>query len=139
MSDSMTRVQEFVTYEEPWRKHWLIKKTSEELSVYNLNIATNNGAESYHSKLKARIKTRHPRIWTFMSYINEIILDVDNDIGRIRSGREISRARKQQVLEIKNIERSLNRNFVLESLPHGSFCNLSVILLAVCLLYSILN
>ena len=29
-----------------------------------------------------------------MSYINEIILDVDNDIGRIRSGREISRARK---------------------------------------------
>ena len=29
-----------------------------------------------------------------MSYINEIIIDVDNDIGRIRSGREISRARK---------------------------------------------
>ena len=54
----------------------------------------NNGAESYHSKLKARIRTSHPRIWLFLSQLNDSIVDTDNDIGRIRLGREISRARK---------------------------------------------
>ena len=93
-TEKLTKLKNYV------RKHWLVKKTSEQLSVYNLNIATNNGAKSYHSKLKARIKTRHPRIWTLMSYINEIIIDVDNDIGRIRIGREISRARK--ITSIRN-------------------------------------
>ena len=33
-----------------------------------------------------------------MSYINEIILDVDKYIGRIRSGREICRARKLTIV-----------------------------------------
>lgn len=84
----LTKLKKYV------KKHWLIQTPPEELSIYELNIATNNGAESYHSKLKARIRTSHPRIWTFMSYINEIILDVDNDIGRFRSGKEITRTRK---------------------------------------------
>lgn len=70
-------------------------KYPQELSVYKLNIANNNGAECYDSKLKARIKISHPRICTFISYINKIILDLDNDIGRLRVGREISRARKE--------------------------------------------
>ena len=109
-TEKLTKLKNYV------RKHRLIKKTSEELSVYNLNIATNNGAESYHSKLKARIKTRHPRIWTFMSYINEIILDVDNDIGRIRSGREISRARK--TTSIRNQE---HRALLKQKLCVGEF------------------
>ena len=100
-TEKLTKLKNYV------RKHWLI---------YNLNTATNNGAESYHSKFKARIKTRHPRIWTFMSYINEIILDVHNDIGRIRSGREISRARK--TTSIRNQE---HRALLKQKLCVGEF------------------
>ena len=98
------------------RKHWLIQTPSEELSIYELNITTNNGAESYHSKLKSRIRTSHPRIWTFMSYINEVILDVDNDIGRIRSEREISRSRK--TTSVRNEEQ---RAFLKHKLSLGEF------------------
>ena len=99
------------------RKHWLIKIPSEELSVYELGIATNNGAESYHLKLKSRIRNSHPRIWTFMPIrINEIILDVDNDIGRIQSGREICRARK--LTSVRTEER---RAYLKQKLSIGEF------------------
>ena len=83
-----------------FKKRWLTRITPEELSVYELNFATNNAAESYHSKLKSIVKTCHPRIWTFMSILNEVIADTDNDIGRLRQGREISRPRKRK--DVKN-------------------------------------
>ena len=48
------------------KKYWLTHISPEELSIFELSISTNNGAESYHSKLKARIRTSHPRIWSFL-------------------------------------------------------------------------
>ena len=76
---------------------------SEELSVFELNITTSNAAESCHSKLKSIVKIIHPRIWTFMSTLNEVIQDTDNDIGRLRLGKEISRPRKKK--DVKNYDR----------------------------------
>ena len=83
------------------KKHWL-NKLPEELSIYDINISTNNGAESYHSKLKSIVRTGHPRIWTFISILNDIIQDIDYDIGRLRMEREISRPRKKK--DVKNSE-----------------------------------
>ena len=76
--------------------------STEEPSIFDTTISTNNSAESYHSKLKAIVKTSHPRIWTFITTLNEIIQDVDNDIGRLSQGREITRARKKK--DIRNDE-----------------------------------
>ena len=64
----------------------------EELSIYDLNIASNNAGESYRFKLRSIFKTYHQRIWTFMSILNEIIADMYYDIGRL----EISRPRKKK-------------------------------------------
>ena len=69
---------------------------SEELSVFELNITTNNAAEGYHSRLRSIVKVSHSRIWTFMSTLNEIIQDTDNDIGRLPLGKEIRRTRKKK-------------------------------------------
>ena len=77
--------------------------TPQELSIHEINIATNNGAESYHSKLKSIIRTSHPRIWTFLESLNEVIKDTDNDIERLHMGREISIPRKKK--HIYNDER----------------------------------
>ena len=74
----------------------------EELSIFDITISTNNSAESYHSKLKGIVKTSHPRIWTLITTLNEIIEDVDNDFGRLRQGREITRERKKK--DVKNEE-----------------------------------
>ena len=57
------------------KKYWLTHISPEELSIFELSISTNNGAERYHSKLKARTRTSHPRIWSFLSQLNDIIID----------------------------------------------------------------
>ena len=89
-----------------YKKHWITKITPEELSINELNISTNNAAESYHSKLKSIIRTCHPRIWTFMSALNNVIQDTDNDIGRLRLGKDISRARKKAHLRNDDLRRT---------------------------------
>ena len=58
-----------------FKRLWLNRISSEELSIFDLDIATNNAAESYHSKLKTIIKTVHPNIWKFLDLLNQIIQD----------------------------------------------------------------
>ena len=72
------------------------KITPEDLSIFELERGTNNGAESYHSKLKARIKCSHPRIWNFMIILNEVIIDTDNEFARFHHGIELTRSRKKK-------------------------------------------
>ena len=55
------------------KRYWLTQISREELSIFDVSITTNNGAESYRSKLKARIRTCHPRIWSFLSQLNDVI------------------------------------------------------------------
>ena len=98
------------------KNRWLNRICPEELSIYDIRIATNNGAESYHSKLKSIIRTSHPRIWTFMATLNAIIQDTYNDIGRLRMYREISWPRKEQ--DIKNSER---RSICKQKLSDGNY------------------
>ena len=102
------------TLKKYFQKRWLTRIKPEELSIYELNITTNNSAESYHSKLKSIIKTGHPRIWTFVNTLNELIQDTDNDIGRLRQGREINRPRKK-----KNINIEEQRNLLKQKLRDG--------------------
>ena len=90
-------------------KNWFTQIPPEKLSIYELNIATNNGAENYRTKLKAKIRT-------FMSYISEIILDVDKDNGRLRIGREISLARRR--MTVKN---AVQRAIFIQKLSVGEF------------------
>ena len=51
--DHLLKLEKLKKY---FRKRWLNQIPHEELSVYEINITTNNGAESYHSKLKSRIR-----------------------------------------------------------------------------------
>ena len=69
-----------------YKKRWIDHITTEELSINHLNISTNNAAESYHTKIKSIIKTHRPRIWTFMTALNDTIVDVDNDFRRLSLG-----------------------------------------------------
>ena len=78
-----------------FKKRWLGYISPEELSIFEAHCSTNNGTESYHSKLKGRVKCGHPRIWNFMTILNENIMDTDNEIGRLCSGNDISRTRKR--------------------------------------------
>ena len=95
----MIKLQKLKKY---FKKRWLSQIEPGELSVYNLDISTNNAAGSYHSKLMSLVRTCHPRVWTFMATQNQIIQDTDNDIGRLQLALEISRPRKKfRTLNVK--------------------------------------
>ena len=77
-------------------KRWLCQVSTEELSVFDTKSTANNGAESYHAKLKTRVQAGHPRIWNSFTVLNEIIVDADLEFARLSSGKEISRPRKRK-------------------------------------------
>ena len=79
-----------------FKKRWITQIDPEEIFIYEAGITTNNAAESYHEKLKSIIKTPHPRIWNFLTALNNIIEDTDNEIGRLILGQSISRPRKSK-------------------------------------------
>ena len=98
-NSDMIKLQKLKKY---FKKRWLSQIEPGELSVYNLDISTNNAAGSYHSKLKSLVRSCHPRVWTFMATQNQIIQDTDNDIGRLQLALEISRPRKKfRTLNVK--------------------------------------
>ena len=79
-----------------FNKRWLCQVKPEELSIFEAKSTTNNGAESYHAKLKAIIQIGHPRIWNFLTILNQIIMDTDLEFARLSNGTEISWPRKRK-------------------------------------------
>ena len=71
---------------------------SESLSIFYYEFNTNNGAESYHKKLKSSIKTNHPNIWKFLSSLENIMTDNDLEIRRLDNGLTITRTPKAKIL-----------------------------------------
>ena len=99
------------------KKHWLAYISPEELSIFEVSISSNNGAESYHAKLKARIRSSCPRIWVFTSHLNDIIIDTDNDMGRIR---QFSRAKKLNYVQIDDRRKVSKERLISGEYTHGS-------------------
>ena len=62
------------------RKTWINQFSPEVLSVFGLENATNNGAESFHKLLKAIIRCKTPNIWNFVIKLSEIL--TDKSIGK---------------------------------------------------------
>ena len=77
------------------KRQWIDKVPSEELSIWDQEMSTNNGAENYHGRLKSIIKTNKPRIWNFLDTMYGIILDTDNEFARLHRGLTITRALKK--------------------------------------------
>ena len=107
-----SKLEDFIKY---FKKYWLTKIQPNELSIFDLENGTNNGAESYHARLKCLFKSSHPRIWNFMKNLNNIIADYDNEISRLLHGNEITRSRKKDVR--LNLE---HRNECKEKLVSGN-------------------
>ena len=88
------KLDDFIKY---FKRFWLTQVKPSELSIFELENGTNNGAESYHSHLKSLFKSSHPQIWKFMDTLNNAIADYDNEISRLEQGRNITRSRKKHV------------------------------------------
>ena len=71
-------------------KTWLSRNNP--LSVFYYEKATNNGAESYHKKLRSYLKGPHPNIWRFVESLNNVISDYDLELERLSKGEDTTRA-----------------------------------------------
>ena len=89
----MPKLDAFLRY---FKKYWLTQINPEELSIFDLDNGTNNGAEGYHARLKSVVRSSHPRIWNFMMILHELIADYDNELSRLEQGREVTRCRKKK-------------------------------------------
>ena len=65
------------------KSYWIDRITPADLSVFGHEIATNNGAESFHGKLKQRIEEHRPNIWVFMGLCNHVLSDYSTRLGHI--------------------------------------------------------
>ena len=86
------------------RKQWL-NIPVDVLSVHSLEHATNNGSESFHSKLKAIIKSHQPSIWMFVYHINNILTDYDTMYDQLEehgAGQVVQGRRSKTVKNIQN-------------------------------------
>ena len=63
-----------------------------------------------------QIKCSHPRIWNFLSILNEIITDTNLEIVRCLQGLEITRSRKK-----KNVLHEKRRALFKEKLISGCY------------------
>ena len=75
-------IKQFRTY---LNRTWIYGNIN--LSVLYYEYATNNAAES----LKSYIKTPHPNIWKFMTYLNNTIKDYNIEFQRLMENNEITR------------------------------------------------
>lgn len=89
----------FVKFKTYLRRQWLEKIGPNTLSVFSLDTATNNAAESFHAELKRIIKVHHPNIWVFLIRMNEILTDKYNQFMRtLRHGEEnVTRGRRPEL------------------------------------------
>ena len=69
------KLDDFLRY---FIRFWLTQVKPSELSIFELDNVTNNGAESYHAHLKSLFKSSHTQIWKFMDTINNAIADYDS-------------------------------------------------------------
>ena len=85
------------------RTYWIDRIGPDVMTVFGLNRKTNNGAEQYHGRLKARILSHRPRIWKFLEVYNIMAQDCSADIHRHQAGIPI--ARKRRTVNLANSQR----------------------------------
>ena len=96
--------------------------TPEIFSVYDFPYGTNNFCESFHSRLKGRIRLHHPSMWSFVGHINHLIADTEKDLKRLDRDLNVSRSRKKAYEA--NLER---RNTCKEKYANGEYNHMQFI------------
>ena len=104
--ESLTIKENIVLFQRYYKKQWLKRIGPLQLSIFACNVTTNNGAESYHAKISKNFKSNHPNIWNFCETLNNVIIDTDADIARLKNGLDISRIQKKDQLTKNHLLKS---------------------------------
>ena len=94
-----------VRFKKYLKSYWLkyAKKDPKMLSVFGRDSATNNGAESFHSKLKRRMPKGNTPAWTFVQKLGDVLDDSYNDFLRMKMHGSDKVYRERRKETVKNI------------------------------------
>lgn len=99
---------------------WLVLRGTSALmqwfSQTTLDSGTSDDAESYYSRLKAIVRHHKPNIYTFLTHLNNVIIETTKDNERVVAGLDITRQKKEKF--VRNIER---RQKLKEQLQNGTY------------------
>ncbi len=112
-NETKVQVRKFTSYVS---RFWLTTVTPERMSVYDLRHSTNNHCEALHSRLKSRIRSHHPSIWTFVGHLNNLTRDTELELLRLDGGLQITRPRK-----LKSVKCQQRREECKAKLADGSY------------------
>lgn len=59
------------------------------VSVHGLSVRTNNAVESFHKSLNQLVGRRHPNVWMFVSYLQQMEHSKACDLIRLRRGLQV--------------------------------------------------
>ena len=104
--ESLTIQENIVLFQRYYKKQWLKRIGPLQLSIFACNVTTNNGVESYHAKISKKFKSNHPNFWNFCETLNNVIIDTDTDIARLKNGLDISRIQKKDQLTKNHLLKS---------------------------------
>ncbi len=93
---TMTKIRKLKAY---FFRFWVRTITPQRLSVHQFPHSTNNFAESFHSRIKAIMRSHRPAIWAFCAYLTNIITDSEKDLERLDNGLNITRPRKPAYIQ----------------------------------------
>ena len=94
-------------------KSYWATKNFKELSVFGMDRRTNNNCESFHAQYNALVSEKHPSLYDFASYTNEMFENYRMDFDRLLNNPEvpITRARRagldRRDARLKQLERLL--------------------------------
>ena len=100
-------------YKRYFRRQWL-PFDKENLSVFGMDSATNNGCESFHALLGRKFTGKKPSAWNFVTKISDVLQDKSIELERLilHGPGSITRDRRKKVAQ--NLERRRAAEYELE-------------------------
>ena len=80
-----------VEFKDYFFDQWIEDTNPNFLSVFGIDINSNNALESYNKKLNARIGSKKPNIWVYVETMNEMLDNAVIDLQTLQKGERITR------------------------------------------------
>lgn len=104
--DLRPNLEKFKNY---YQRTWLARYLPEHICVSGLENITNNACESFHAKMKRRVKVHHPSIWVFLEKLQELANSTSTDIVRVESTVIISREPMKETVRVQAMRKRIAR------------------------------
>ena len=112
-----------VEFKDYFFDQWIEDTNPNFLSVFGIDINSNNALESYNKKLNARIGSKKPNIWVYVETMNEMLDNAVIDLQTLQKGERITRNQPRLSDENLMLQKHAQREILAERFTPIQFIN----------------